>query len=442
MVVQWRGVWRGPSRDAPHRTTPGATALDILLEGLTGAYNAGAEGIIRGTVRILKECLPDARPRFVSRDPVLDRAVLADLDLTILDGRARLDLPRRVVNRAARALTGAMAVRPEDPVYHHARAADCVLSVGGDLYTLWPNEVAADRFQLVERTRRLLEACPRFVLWGASVGPFDRNPAAVRAFREVLGRMGLILAREPGTVEYLEGLDLGDRVCPVGDPAFLMDPVDPDDPVVAPLMPESDGQTLGVNLSPFSVHHALDRGQIETMQERFARQLAVHLDERPGLRLLLIPHVETPGDPTGDDHGFLEAVRDRLPERHAGRVRLLPRGLRARRLKRLIGGCSALVAARMHCAIAGVSMGVPTLLLSYSAKARGMARYVYGDDRWVLPVDAEPEAFGRAVRDLLGAREALRPLLHDRVPRARVDAMRAGEALKSLLRPMAAAIGD
>ena len=40
----------------------------------------------------------------------------------------------------------------------------------------------------------------------------------------------------------------------------------------------------------------------------------------------------------------------------------------------------------MHCAINALTARVPTILLSYSAKAKGMCNYVYGSNKFVLPI--------------------------------------------------------
>jgi len=41
----------------------------------------------------------------------------------------------------------------------------------------------------------------------------------------------------------------------------------------------------------------------------------------------------------------------------------------------------------MHCAINAIEAGVPTIFIAYSQKAVGMAEYVYGNKKWVIPIE-------------------------------------------------------
>ena len=59
----------------------------------------------------------------------------------------------------------------------------------------------------------------------------------------------------------------------------------------------------------------------------------------------------------------------------------------AEELKGFIARCRFLVAARTHASIAAYSSGIPTLVLGYSVKSRGIAKDLFGTDHnYVLPV--------------------------------------------------------
>ena len=55
-------------------------------------------------------------------------------------------------------------------------------------------------------------------------------------------------------------------------------------------------------------------------------------------------------------------------------------------IKKILASCDIVAAARMHCAINALSLGVPTILISYSEKSIRMAEYVYGHTKWVFPL--------------------------------------------------------
>lgn len=65
----------------------------------------------------------------------------------------------------------------------------------------------------------------------------------------------------------------------------------------------------------------------------------------------------------------------------------------ARKIKYVISKCRMFIGARTHATIAAYSSCVPTLVVGYSVKARGIARDLFGtEDHYVLPVQnlAEP----------------------------------------------------
>ena len=59
--------------------------MKILLIGIGGVYNYGCEGIVRGTVALLQEKLPQASILYASLDFDRDKKALSDLNLEIVD---------------------------------------------------------------------------------------------------------------------------------------------------------------------------------------------------------------------------------------------------------------------------------------------------------------------------------------------------------------------
>ena len=51
------------------------------------------------------------------------------------------------------------------------------------------------------------------------------------------------------------------------------------------------------------------------------------------------------------------------------------------RCGRIISKCRFFVVARTHATIAAYSTGVPTIVISYSVKSRGIARDLFGDEK-------------------------------------------------------------
>lgn len=56
-------------------------------------------------------------------------------------------------------------------------------------------------------------------------------------------------------------------------------------------------------------------------------------------------------------------------------------------LKGIIAQCRFFIGARTHATIAAYSSGIPTLVVGYSVKARGIAKDLFGkEDGYVIPV--------------------------------------------------------
>ena len=85
------------------------------------------------------------------------------------------------------------------------------------------------------------------------------------------------------------------------------------------------------------------------------------------------------------------------------RVFLLPDRLNAMQYKGYVKRLSGLVAARTHVSIAAYSTFVPTLVIGYSVKARGIARDLFGnEDGHLIPAQ---ELSGE--RELIAAYDAM-----------------------------------
>ena len=105
--------------------------------------------------------------------------------------------------------------------------------------------------------------------------------------------------------------------------------------------------------------------------------------EHTDMQIALIPHVVWEQN---DDRKPLESLYQEF--KGTGRVVFIA-DHNAEELKCFIARCRFLVAARTHASIAGYSTQVPTLVIGYSVKARGIARDLFGnEEHYVLPVQS------------------------------------------------------
>ncbi len=347
--------------------------MRVYLSGQRSFANRGCEAIVRSSVSLLRErygavevLLPSDAIAHDSRQ--WPRAAAAGVRFVpaYYPRRARYwaqlqRLPLAPLKRAGwpfplpRALRAMLA------------GVDAVLAVGGDNYSLdyrLPSlPMAIDRLAL--------DLGRPVILWGASVGPFEAEPAFVPLVREQLARMRLIAARESITARYLHR-ELGlSNVVTAPDPAFTLTPEPVD---IEPFWPQpAAGGVLGLNASPLLQRYR--RGGDDLLGELAAFvERAVREHE---LSVLLVPHV------LPADDRYLKRLLRRLGHL-GGRVRCMDPSLNAGQIKHVIGRCRYFIGARTHATIAAFSSGVPTVSIAYSVKARGINQDLFGHTEHVL----------------------------------------------------------
>jgi len=236
------------------------------------------------------------------------------------------------------------------------------LSVGGDVYCY-------EDYRKYILLHKLVSArgC-KSVLLGCSL---EESLFSDPAFVEDMRRYDYISARESLTYEMLQHVGLK-HIGLSPDSAFTLEPEEVS-------LPDKflERDTIGINLSPLVVRKEAGAGIV---MENFAHLIRYILDYTQ-CNVALIPHV------------VWESNDDRVPLRQlyeefhsSGRV-VLVEDHNCRELKFIISKCRFFIGARTHATIAAYSSCVPTLVLGYSVKSRGIARDLFGtEDGYVLPV--------------------------------------------------------
>ena len=91
--------------------------------------------------------------------------------------------------------------------------------------------------------------------------------------------------------------------------------------------------------------------------------------------------------------------------------------------------------ARTHASIAAYSTGVPTLVVGYSVKARGIAKDIFGtDEGYVFPVQnlSHEDALIEAYENIVKNEDAIRSHLEKTMPEYIERAWASGEALAEM----------
>lgn len=284
---------------------------------------------------------------------------------------------------------------------------DVFISVGGDNYCYGES---SDIYTL---DREIKKAGKKLILWGASVGEEDLSPAKI----EDLKRFDLLLARETLTVAALKNSGC-QNVKLVADGAFLMEKTE------LPL-PEKflENKTVGFNFSPLVFTK-------NTKSKVAAFLLINHILETTDFHIALAPHVIQKGN---NDYETLKEFFEKYKE--TNRVFLLPDNLNATEYKGYIARMRFFIGARTHATIAAYSTGVPTMVLGYSVKSKGIAKDIFGEEKLVLGIDEISDA-GKLIakfEEMKNEEDSMKEILKNKIPKIKEMSQKAKTYLAEAL---------
>lgn len=400
----------------------------IGLYGIGGLYNYGCEAIVRGTASLIQYVEPEASISYFTPRGDADRRQIADLGIDVIQ---MPPAKRGFFLKAAGKVSKVFAL-PFDSTGESyetvLNGCDVLVSIGGDIYTIPEHVRQKKRYPYFNRLIRLGELARDKgvgeVIIGASIGPFGSFDRAIAYYADHLKSCEAIFCRERVTMDYLRSIGVSSNTIFMPDPAFFVN--NPTD-----LPPYENARYLGVNLSPLSLRelHGVIPGD---SMKSLAGQIQ-NLMDGTGLPAMLIPHVFAPREEDNDEH-FLRLLLNEFDERHRSRCEIVvPKGFID--AKRYLAQCQMVVAARMHCAVNAICVGIPTVLLSYSKKSIGMCELVYGDRRWVVPL-GDGDGLHNAAMSLYSDRGKVYEYLGNRVKELRSTALNAG-AFNELARVIA-----
>ena len=92
-------------------------------------------------------------------------------------------------------------------------------------------------------------------------------------------------------------------------------------------------------------------------------------------------------NPNDNDLLYLRKIYESVPSEYQAKITLVDTDPQFIGIKSYLSRCDYVVAARMHCAINAITLSVPTLFLSYSEKAKGMAEFIYNSKDFVISLE-------------------------------------------------------
>ncbi|MFD5174086.1 polysaccharide pyruvyl transferase family protein, partial [Bacillus mycoides] len=291
-------------------------------------------------------------------------------------------------------------------IIKHIKSSDVCLSIGGDNYCY------GEQPGWYEIDRRVKMQGKKLVLWGCSIGEEDMSERKL----EDLKLFDLILARESLTYNMLKKQGLNNvQLC--ADAAFTMEKEELE-------LPNGwqEGNTMGLNFSPL-VWNRNENSQVAV------RELVNHILNTTDMTIALTPHVIEDGN---NDYEVLYKYYQEFKD--TGRVILLPDNLNAIQYKGYIARMRFFIGARTHATIAAYSSFIPTMVLGYSVKSKGISKDIFGEEKLVLDIEEISDSNKLKARfdEMVREEEEIKQKLQQSIPNIKKMSYKAVEYLKEL----------
>lgn len=388
----------------------------IILYGHAGSKNHGCEAIVRSSTKIIRNYNLDI--------PIILGTYRKNEDLNlqlekVVDGVVNHKQVKRysfthikngVLNRLFKYQGNIKCCNSE--VIANIDKSTVAMSIGGDNYCYgYPLN-----WMYINKASKSKEA--KTILWGCSIEPYLLKSTEVV---DDMKRYALITTRESITYNALieAGVTKNTKLYP--DSAFILDTVKLD-------LPSEfiENKTIGINISPLIQRLEKDESITYKNYHELVRYIVEHTDNN----IAFIPHV------VWENNNDLEPLTQLYNEfKDTGRVVLIE-DHNCMELKGFISRCRMFVGARTHATIAAYSTCVPTLVVGYSVKAKGIAKDIFGAfENYVLPVQSlqNEDDLIKAFQWLCNHENKIRVHLQNFMHSYIEKAWQAGEEVKKLI---------
>lgn len=335
--------------------------MKTILYGNGGSGNHGCEAIVRGTYALFREPLMISSVA-VEEDKKYGLENFCEVYNAKTGKPNKLQFAKAYAQLKIKGDYTAMDGLPYlNSIKQFKERVDLALSVGGDNYC-YSNQRFYAFLNKAYRRNGI-----KTVLWGCSVEP---EVLKNKEILEDLNAYKLIVARESITYNAVKATGATAILTP--DPAFFMEAesCEIDERF-------KSGNVVGINVSPMIISNEKNKG---VTYENY-KKLVSYILQNTDMDIALIPHVVWNQN---DDRSILQMLYEDFE--HDQRI-IMVTDHKAPELKYIISKCRFFVGARTHATIAAYSSMIPTLVVGYSVKARGIATDLFGtEENYVLPV--------------------------------------------------------
>ena len=338
----------------------------ILIYNHGGSGNHGCEALARTVTTLLKD---DSNiVQLLTESPQQDIHYGLNKDVELLPAvqdvsKCSVEFIKAYLELKLKHNYFGMDMLPYSRAIKQIEKGTTAVSIGGDIYCY------EDYPKYIRYHQSLCKKGCKTILLGCSLEKkLFEDPEFVADMKSYT----YISARESLTYNLLKEAGIKHiGLCP--DTAFTL-------PIEYLPLPEGfvENNTVGINLSPLVTRKETKDGIVLKNYERLIQSIL----DTTECSVALIPHVVWESN---DDRTILKKLYDKFSD--TGRI-VMVEDCNCMQLKGFISRCRFFVGARTHATIAAYSTGVPTLVLGYSIKSRGIAKDLFGTyEHYVIPVE-------------------------------------------------------
>jgi colanic acid/amylovoran biosynthesis protein len=358
----------------------------ILIVGGESGLNKGNAASRMGAAEGLKRLIPDAEFTLMTMDPEIDSRIYAEMKVVqavITPTRAAQVVVRCLLWRSLRYILrrlgreiAAIERLVDFGQLSEYLQADVILEISGGGLTESRGRGIIYHYLHIWLATALGKPT---VVYSASLGPPASRGLWKFIIRHVLNAVDLIITRGAVSADYVRGMGVNrPAIYSYHDGAFLMTAASNErvDEIFSECGIGQDDLLIGISVSrPIANQYRRSQGRpprynkLPPRYQEFIELMAKvvdHLTEELKATVLFVPHVTGPQE-LNDDRIISQAIY--LASINKPSVKLIVNEYTPQEMKGIIGRCSLFVGARMHACISALSMGVPTINLSYHHKS-------------------------------------------------------------------------
>ncbi len=202
------------------------------------------------------------------------------------------------------------------------------------------------------------------VLWGASLYEELDDIELIKNLKN----FDVLVIRESLSYNAVRKYVPEEKIILAPDPAFSLEPKE-----VKLNKWYKERKIVAINLSPLTIKN--------DHQYKAVCNLIDHILKKTKYSILLLPHVTSDNS---NDLTILKKLKGQYKKEE--RIYLETSYYNCNELKYIISKCEILIAARTHASIAAYSQSIPTLVIGYSVKSKGIAKDLFGTyNNYVIP---------------------------------------------------------